>query len=130
MVTLMFAQVYFSIISFTDGSASMPLNIGMMTFILASMYSFFGYPVEIAAVNALQSNASQGALLAAAGSQIFMQGAGTPFVFLSALMMIDFIGSMTVYFSHNQSQLARSITSSTGVQLVDPKNDEDDDFHR
>ena len=65
----------------------MPLNIGMMTFILASMYSFFGYPVEIAAVNALQSNASQGALLAAAGSvQAVVGGTVTASLFSSSFV--------------------------------------------
>lgn len=57
MIGMVFAQLYFVLISFTDSAASTPLNVAILTSILASMFAFFN-PLEVAGVNLLQSNAS------------------------------------------------------------------------
>jgi hypothetical protein len=56
-VSLIFAQLFFLIISLAENQISLDLGLAFMTFNLASLYSFFN-PSRVTAINALQSNAA------------------------------------------------------------------------
>jgi len=59
-----------------------------MTFLMAGLYSFFN-PMRLTVVNALQSNASQLALVGLGTGNIMFGTAGIPFYCLYMMMMVD-----------------------------------------
>lgn len=93
----MFSILFFTLISIFEHQAPMYLNLSIIMFILASLYSFFN-PVRLTIANAMQSNASQLALVGLGTGNILFGGiAGFPFYILYLLMCMD-VGLSSIEF--------------------------------
>ena len=93
----MFSMLFFVLISVVERQAPVYLSVSIIFFILSSLYSFFN-PVKLTIANAMQSNATQLALVGLGTGNILFGGvAGFPFYILYLLMCVD-VGLSSIEF--------------------------------
>lgn len=66
--------------------------------VLAGVYSFFS-PKQLTAVNAIQSNGAQLAIMGASASTVLAYSPGAPFYCLFAVMALDLFLSVTSFMN-------------------------------
>jgi len=90
------AQLYTALIAGINGGS--PILISMiLAMILAGAYSFFS-PMRITAVNALQSNGAQVAVLGASLHHVVTASPGVPFYILFCLLSAELMMSCSTFF--------------------------------
>lgn len=98
-MVLSFTMLFFTFICTAEGMMPLSMTVGLVCYFLSSMWAFFN-PVHIAGINALQSNASQLALVG--GSTVsLLAGAsgGIPFYMLYMILVTDTAFSSMEFFS-------------------------------
>ena len=70
--------------------------------VLAGVYSFFS-PKQLTAINAIQSNGAQLAIMSASASTMLAYSPGAPFYCLFAVMGLDLFLSMTSFLNDHGS---------------------------
>lgn len=116
---LLFSITFFTLICGAEGLIPISMIVMIITYVLASMYAFFN-PVQITAINTLQSNAAQVALVggstvcALAGS-----AGGIPFYMLYLLMCADTVFSNTEFVG----QVANRVSRANSGVLTGTKDD-------
>ena len=107
-------MLFFTLVCGVEGLMPISLVVGVTGYILASMYSFFN-PVQITAINSLQSNAAQLALVggstvcALAGS-----AGGIPFYMLYLIICADMVFSTTEFVGQTANRIQRGSEGFTG----------------
>jgi len=107
MVSL-FSMLFFLLISVVERQAPVYLSVSIIFFLIASLYSFFN-PVKLTIANAMQSNASQLALVGLGTGNILFGGvAGFPFYILYALMCMDVGLSSMEFITQTSHRIQRA----------------------
>ena len=118
----MFSMLFFVLISVVERQAPLYLSMSIIFFILASLYSFFN-PVKLTIANAMQSNATQLALVGLGTGNILFGGvAGFPFYVLYLLMCMD-VGLSSIEFI---SQTSHRIQRASQDSLLEKGQDDYD----
>lgn len=99
-MALVFLQMFFALNLFAEGSLPTTLQTMMLFCVFSGVYSFFN-PRDLTAVNSMQSNGAQIALLGAATSSLFTSSPGLAFYGLFAAIALDLFFSMTQFINEN-----------------------------
>ena len=86
----------------------------IIAMILAGSYSFFS-PMRIKAIDAMQSNGAQIAVLGAATHTIVTAAPGISFYVLFCLLAADTMMSCSTFFQSHQEQMSHSAASTMGL---------------
>jgi len=89
------AQTYLASLSITDGDLSTNLSLATVAFILSQACSCLS-PVQLAAANTLQSNASTVVFLAAG---LLMQVPSVPFNLMLGVIAVDLVFSLRSFWN-------------------------------
>ena len=94
------AQLYMALIAMIGGN-SVGLMSAIIAMILAGAYSFFS-PTKVTAIDAMQSNGAQVAILGAATHNIVMGNPSVTFYILFCLLASETLMSCSTYFQEHQ----------------------------
>ena len=119
-IVLMGAQLYLALISAINGGPITLLSL-VLAMIVSGAYSFFS-PMRVAALDAMQSNGAQVALLGASTHHIITATPGVSFYVLFCLMAADTMMSCSTFFQDHQQQVGQQAASSLGLLEKDPNN--------
>lgn len=102
-----------------EGRMPFALSAMLLLSVLAGVYSFFS-PKELTAINAIQSNGAQLAIMSASASSILAYSPGFPFYCLFAVMGLDLFLSMTSFLK-NHGSLIR-VESDVAISFLGKSN--------
>lgn len=120
-------QLYMALIAMISGN-SVGLMSVIIAMIVAGAYSFFS-PQKITAINAIQSNGAQVAILGAATHNIVMANPTTSFYILFVLMACETMMSCSTFFQEHQNNMGSTAARSMGL-LAKPGNGNGNGYDR
>lgn len=99
----------------TEGGVPTQLIVAIFFMICASIYSYFS-PSKLTAVNALQSNGAQLAVVGLSASSIVAYNPGLPFMCLFSMLALDLFLSVTTFFGEQRMRIVKD--SSQAVSFL------------
>ena len=128
-------QLYLALIAMIGGGPVGLLSV-ILSMIVASAYSFFS-PMRVTAVDAIQSNGSQLAVLGAATYHVVKHHPSISFYALFVLLAIDTVASCSTFFEEHKRNIGAKADQAMGLlekDYVEPSrhggNDDEGDYNR
>jgi|688.fasta_scaffold308404_2 hypothetical protein len=113
-------QLYFALIVATEGGIPTQLTVAIFFMICSGIYSYFS-PSKLTAVNAMQSNGAQLAVVGLSAASILAYNPGLPFMCLFSMIALDLFLSVTTFFGEQRMRIVKD--SSQAVSFLTHTNE-------